>query len=75
LIVAGPVVDPDPVGPAVVDQDMPAGPRMVLVVPAVRCIPRGPAPVALPAPVDGLPLALLGLVLARVPALVRLAPA
>jgi hypothetical protein len=74
LIVAGPVVDPDPVGP-VADQDMPAGPRMVLVVPAVRCIPRGPAPVALPAPVDGPPLAPLGLVLVPVPVLVRLAPA
>jgi hypothetical protein len=75
LIVAGPVVDPDPVGPAVVDQDMPAAPRMVLVVPAGQCIPRGPAPVALPAPVDGLPLAPLALVLARVPDSVRLAPA
>jgi hypothetical protein len=75
LIVAGPVVDPAPVGPAVVDQVMPAVPRMVLVVRAGRCIPHGPAPVALPAPVDGLPLAQLGLVLARVPALVRLAPA
>jgi hypothetical protein len=72
LIVAGPVVDPDPVGPAVVDQDMPAAPRMVLVVPAGQCIPRGPAPVALPAPVDGLPLARLGMVLARAPASARL---
>jgi hypothetical protein len=75
LIVAGPVVDPDPVVLVAVDQDMPAGPRMVLVAPAVRCIPRGPAPAALPALVDGLPLAPLGLVLARAPALVHLAPA
>jgi hypothetical protein len=69
------VVDPAPVDPAAVDQDMPAVPRMVLVVRAVRCIPHGPAPVALQAPVDGLPLALLGLVLVRVPDSVRLAPA
>jgi hypothetical protein len=75
LIVAGPVVDPDPVGLVVVDQDMPADPRMVLVVLAVRCILRGPALAALPAPVAGLRLAPLGLVLARVPALARLAPA
>ncbi len=75
MIVAGPVVDPDLVDPAVVDQDMPAVPRMVLVERAGRCIPHGPAPVALPAPVDGPPLALLVLVLVRVPDLVRLAPA
>jgi hypothetical protein len=58
-----------------VDQDMPAVPRMVLVVRAGRCIPHGPALVALPAPVDGLPLAPPGLVLARAPASVLLAPA
>ena len=75
MIVAGPVVDPDPVGPAAVDPDMPAVPRMVLVVRAGRCIPHGPAPVALPAPVDGPPLAPLGLVLVRAPDSVRLAPA
>ncbi len=75
MIVAGPVVDPAPVGPVVVDQDMPAVPRMVLVVRAVRCIPHGPAPVALPAPVDVLPLAPHGLVLERAPDSVRLAPA
>ena len=75
MIVAGPVVDPAPVDPAVVDQDMPAVPRMVLVVRAGRCIPHGPAPVALPAPVDGLPLAPLVLVLVRAPDSVRLAPA
>jgi hypothetical protein len=73
LIGAGPVADPAPVDPAAVDQDMPAVPRMVLVVRAVRCIPHGPAPVALPAPVDGLPLALRALVLVRGPDLVRLA--
>ena len=73
MIVAGPVVDPDPVGPAAVDQDMPAVPRMVLVVRAGRCIPHGPAPVALQAPVDVLPLARLGLALVRVPDSVRLA--
>ena len=66
---AGPVVDP-----AAVDQDMPAVPRMVLVVRAVRCIPHGPAPVALPAPVDGLPLVLRGLDLAPAPVLVRPGP-
>jgi hypothetical protein len=75
LIVAGPVVDPVLADPAVVDQDMPAVPRMVLVVRAGRCIPHGPAPVALQAPVDGLPLAPRGLVLVRVPDSVRLAPA
>jgi hypothetical protein len=73
LIGAGPVVDPAPVDPAAVDQDMPAVPRMVLVVRAARCIPHGPAPVALPAPVDGLPLAPLALVLVRAPDSVRLA--
>ncbi len=73
MIVAGPVVDPDPVGPAAVDQDMPAVPRMVLVVRAGRCIPHAPAPVALPAPVDGLPLAPLAPVLVRAPDSVRLA--
>jgi hypothetical protein len=73
LIVAGQVVDPAPVDPAVVDQDMPAVPRMVLVVRAGRCIPHGPAPVALPAPVDGLPLAPHGLVLERAPDSARLA--
>jgi hypothetical protein len=72
LIVAGPVVDPDPVGPAAVDQDMPAVPRMVLVVRAGRCIPREPAPVALRAPVVVLPLARLGLALVRVLVSVRL---
>ena len=75
MIVAGPVVDPAPVDRAAVDQDMPAGPRMVLVVRAGRCIPHGPAPVALPAPVDGLHLAPHGLVLVRAPDSVRLAPA
>jgi hypothetical protein len=75
LIVAGPVVDPAPVAPAAADQDMPAVPRMVLVVRAVRCIPHGPAPVVLPAPVDGLPLAPHGLVLVRAPDSVPLAPA
>jgi hypothetical protein len=48
---------------------------MVLVARAGRCILRGPAPVALPAPVDGPPLAPRGLDLARAPDLVRLAPA
>ena len=75
MIVAGLVVDPAPVDPAVVDQDMPVVPRMVLVVRAVRCIPHGPAPVALPAPVDVLPLAPHGLVLVRAPDSARLAPA
>ena len=75
MIVAGPEVDPDPVDPAPVDQDMHPVPRMVLAVRAGRCIPHGPAPVALPAPVDGPPLALRGLALVRAPALVRLAPA
>jgi hypothetical protein len=75
LIVAGPVVDPAPVDPAAVDQDMPVVPRMVLVVRVGRCIPHGPAPVALPAPVEGLPLAPHGLVLVRAPDSVRLAPA
>ena len=75
MIVAGPVVDPDPVGPAAVAQDIRPVPRMVLVVRAGRCIPHGPAPVALPAPVDGLPLAPLGLALVRAPDSVRLAPA
>jgi hypothetical protein len=75
LIVAGQVVDPAPVDPAAVAQDMPAVPRMVLVVRAGRCIPHGPAPVALPAPVEGLPLAPHGLVLVRAPDSVRLAPA
>jgi hypothetical protein len=75
LIVAGPVVDPDPVDPAPVDQDMHRVLGMVLVVRAGRCIPHGPAPVALPAPVDGPPLARRGLVLVRAPASVRLVPA
>ena len=75
MIVAGPVVDPDPVDPAPVDQDMHRVLGMVLVVRAGRCIPHGPAPVALPAPVDGLPLAPLALVLVRAPDSVRLAPA
>ena len=73
MIVAGLVVDPAPVDPAVVDQDMPVVPRMVLAVRAGRCIPHGPAPVALPAPVDVLPLAPHGLVLVRAPDSVRLA--
>ena len=75
MIVAGPVVDPDLVGPAAVAQDMPAVPRMVLVVRAGRCIPHGPSPVARAPPVDGPPLAQRGLVLVRAPASVRLAPA
>ena len=75
MIVAGPVVDPAPVDPAAVDQDMPVVPRMVLVVRAARCIPHGPAPVALPAPVDGPPLALRGPALVHAPASVRLVPA
>ncbi len=49
-------------------------PGMVLVVRAGRCISHGLAPVALPAPVDGPPLARHGLVLVRVPASVPLAP-
>jgi len=73
--VAGPVVDPAPVGPAAVDQDMPAAPRMVPVVRAGRCIPHGPAPVALQAPVEGPPLELRGQALVRAPVSVRLAPA
>jgi hypothetical protein len=73
LIVAGPGVDPDPVDP--VDQDTHRVPRMVLVVRAGRCIPLGPRPVALPAPVGGPPLAQRDLVLVRAPASVRLAPA
>jgi hypothetical protein len=72
--VAGPVVDLDRVVPVVV-QDIRPVPRMVLVVRAGRCIPHGPARVALPAPVDGQPLALRGLVLVLVLASVRLAPA
>jgi hypothetical protein len=75
LIVAGPAADPDPVDPAQVDQDMHRGPRMVLVARAGRCIPHGPSPVVLQAPVDGPPLAPRGLVLVRAPASVRLAPA
>jgi hypothetical protein len=74
LIVAGPVVDLDLADPAVA-QGIRPGPRMVLVARAGRCILRGPAPVALPAPVDGPPLAPRGLDLARAPDLVRLAPA
>ena len=75
MIVAGPVVDPGPVGPAPVGQGMHRVPGMVLVVRAGRCIPHGLAPVALPAPVDGPPLAPRGLVLVRALASVRLAPA
>jgi hypothetical protein len=75
LIVAGPAVDPDRVDPAPVDQDMHRVPRMVLVAHAGRCIPHGPAPVALRAPEDGPPLARRGLVLVRAPASVRLVPA
>jgi hypothetical protein len=75
LIVAGPQADPDPVDLAPVDPDMHPVPRMVLVARVGRCIPHGPSPVALPAPVDGPPLARRGLVLVRAPASVRLAPA
>ena len=75
MIVAGQAVDPDQVDPAPVDQDMHRVPRMVLAAHAGRCIPHGPAPVALPAPEDGPPLARRGLVLVRAPASVRLAPA
>jgi hypothetical protein len=74
LIVAGPAVDPAPADLAVA-QDIRPVPRMVLVVRAGRCIPHGPAPVALQALVDGLPLALRGLALVRAPASVRLVPA
>jgi hypothetical protein len=73
LIAAGPAVDPDPADPAVA-QDMRRAPRMVLVVRAGRCIPRGPSPVALPAPEAGPRLALHALDLARAPASVRLGP-
>jgi hypothetical protein len=72
LIVAGPAVDPDLADPAVA-QDIRPGPRMVLVARAGRCIPRGPAPVALQAPVDGPPLALRALVSVHAPVSVRLA--
>ncbi len=74
MIVAGPAVDLDLADPAVA-QDIRPVPRMVLVVRAGRCIPRGPAPVALPAPADGPPLALRALVSVLVPDSVRLAPA
>ena len=74
MIVAGPVVDPDPADPAVA-QDIRPGPRMALVVRGGLCIPRGPAPVVLQARVDGPPLALRGLVSVRAPASARLAPA
>jgi hypothetical protein len=74
LIVGGRAEDPDPVDPAVA-QDMRLGPKMVLLVRAGLCIPRAPSPVVLLAPVDGPPLALPGLVSARVRDLVRLAPA
>ncbi len=73
MIVAGPAVDLDLADPAVA-QDIRPVPRMALVVRADRCIPHGPAPVVLPAPVDGLPLALRGLDLVRAPDSVRLAP-
>jgi hypothetical protein len=73
LIVAGPVVDPDLADPAVA-QDIRPGPRMVPVVRVGRCIPRGPAPVALQAPADGPPLALRALVSVHAPVSVRLAP-
>jgi hypothetical protein len=74
LIVGGLVVDPDLVDLAVA-QDMRLGPKMVLLVRAGPCIPRAPSPVVLLAPVDGPPLALPGLVSARVLDLVRPAPA
>ncbi len=74
MIVAGLQADPAPVDPVPVDQDMHRVPGMVLAVRAGRCIPRGPALVALPALVDGPLLAPHGLVLVRVPASVRRAP-
>ena len=74
MIVAGPAVDLDLADPAVA-QDIRPVPRMVLVVRAGRCIPHGLAPVALPAPVDGPPLALRGPALVHAPASVRLVPA
>ena len=73
MIGAGPVVDPAPVDPAAVDQDIPPAPRMVLVARAGRCIPHGPSPAARALPVDGPPLAPLALVLVRAPDSVRLA--
>lgn len=75
LIVADPGVVPDRVALAPVAQDIRRVPRMVLVAPVGRCIPHEPAPEALPAPVDGQPLALRGLDLVRAPASVHLAPA
>jgi hypothetical protein len=74
LIVGGLAEAPDPVDPAVA-QDMHLGPKMVLLVRAGPCIPRAPSLAVLPAPVDGPPLALPGLVSARVLDSVRLAPA
>jgi len=75
LIVAGLRVARDRVGPAPVDQDTLPVPRMVLVARGGRCTPHELSPAVLPALVDGLPLVLRGLVLVRVPASVRLAPA
>jgi hypothetical protein len=75
LIVAGRQVDPGPVGPAPVDQDTPAVPRMVLAARGAQCTPHELSPAVLPAPVDALPLVRPGLVLVRAPASVRLAPA
>jgi hypothetical protein len=75
LIVAGRAVDLDLADPAVVARDIRPVPRMALVVLAGRCIPRGPAPVALPARAGGPRLVLRAPVSVHVRDLVRLAPA